>query len=236
MATTSNDDKKTEDWDFKINDVEKEDRLEKGSKRAVSDTGVRKLIKRNKSDDLKLAYDKVPKRASRSDAEAYINKSQHTHGTKDTSTPMLAVRAQAFAIDAVIIGVFYLLARNAQLLDVVFNWVDQAMLKSGMGQLPDNPNVDYILSGGIFAVCYFCIFVVLTTFTAKSPGKFVAKILVDDIDGGDIGFVRTFLREMIFKPISAVSIIGILIAFMNPHRRALHDFLAKSVVRKDYNH
>ena len=235
MAVTSSDEKNSEDWDFKIKDIEKEDRLEKGPKKAVSDTGVRNLMKRGKKEDLKLAFDKIPKRVSRSDTEAYLNKSQHTHGGKDTSTPDIAVRGKAFAIDAVIMGVFYLLSRNSQLLDVLFNWVDQAMVKLALGQLPEDPRVDYLLSAGIFVVLYFFIFVLLITFTSKSPGKFATKILVDDIDGGDIGFFRTFLREMIFKPISALTIIGIFMPFMNPQRRALHDFLSKSVIRIDYN-
>ncbi|HAZ12320.1 MAG: hypothetical protein A2X86_03695 [Bdellovibrionales bacterium GWA2_49_15] len=237
MTATSDDSKDSgkEDWDFKLNDIEKEDRLDKGPKKAVSDTGVRKLIRRNKSEELKLAHDKVPKRVSRSDADAYINKSQHTHGSKDTSTPFLADRGKAFAIDAIIMGAFYLLSRNTQILDLLFNWVDLAMVKVGMGALPEDPRVDYLLSGGVFIVFYFFIFAVVPAFTAKSPGKYVAKILVDDIDGGDLGFFRTVFREMIFKPISILTVIGALMPFANSQRRALHDFLSKSVVRKDYN-
>ena len=33
MAVTSSDEKNSEDWDFKIKDIEKEDRLEKGPKK-----------------------------------------------------------------------------------------------------------------------------------------------------------------------------------------------------------
>ncbi len=233
---TASDDEKKGDWDFKVADVEKEDRLEKkGPKRATSDTGIRKLMTRNKEADLKLAFDKVPKRVSRSDTEAYVNKDQHTHGKKDTSTPMLAERAKAFAIDAILMGVGYLLAKNERVLDLAYGWIEKGMTALSLGKIPDDPRVDYVLSGLIFVAFYFVVFIPLLTFTAKSPGKFVAKILVDDIDGGDIGFMRTVFREMIFKPISILTVFGALMPFMNSQRRALHDFLAKSIVRKDYN-
>ena len=74
------------------------------------------------------------------------------------------------------------------------------MVKLALGQLPEDPRVDYLLSAGIFVVLFLYLRFAYN-FYFKSPGKFV-KNFIDDIDGG-YWFFRTFLREMIFKPISA---------------------------------
>lgn len=224
-----------EEWDFTLKDIEKEDKKEKGPSKAQSNTGIRKLISKNKTADLKLAFDKVPKQVSRSNAEAYVNKDAHTTGKKDTSTPFLAERAKAFAIDGAVMGVFYMLSKSSFFLDFSFGLLEKIMDQGKLGAVPDNTYVDYALIAVNFTFFYFLVFVLLVTFTSKSPGKFACKILVDDMDGGEIGFLRTFFRELVFKPISILSVIGIFMPLMNSSRRSLHDVLAKTVVRKDYN-
>jgi len=230
----SNNDDNKGDWDFRVTDLEEQAKKEKGPQKVASDTGIRRLMKKGKDPKLDLAFDKIPKKISRSDAEAMINKDHHTTGQKDTSTPIIGIRMTSAIIDIVFVAVLYLVAKGGLFMNFSFNQLDKLYGVIGMGELPENNSTDAILLAGNFFILYFFVFVIPAAFFSKTPGKFFNKIIIDDIDGGEIGFVRTFFREVICKPISAISLFGLLMVFMNPKRRCLHDFLSKSIVRKDY--
>jgi len=229
----SDSNKKDDDWSFQVEDIEKIKRKEEGPKKVASGTGIRQLIKKNKVKDLKLDHENIPKRISRSNTEEYMNTDQHSKGLKDTSTPDIMRRGKAFAIDMVICLILFLLAKI--LIDTTYPWLEQFLVRIGQDSILDNSaiesHIDFIVRGFNFVVLYFIVFVPLASFSGKTPGKFVCKIIVEDIDGGYIGFFRTLLRELILKPLCLVSVVGVLILFGNKKRRALHDFLAKSIVR-----
>lgn len=67
-----------------------------------------------------------------------------------------------------------------------------------------------------------------------TPGKTLMKIkVVDFVTGKNIGYLKTFVREIIGKPISAILlIIGFLMPLFRKDQRALHDLLAKTQVQE----
>lgn len=76
----------------------------------------------------------------------------------------------------------------------------------------------------------YIVFVVFLSATATTVGKKIMDLEVRDIDRPTITISQAFLREMILKPLSIISIFGILYVFVNKERKTLHDILSLTFV------
>ena len=75
---------------------------------------------------------------------------------------------------------------------------------------------------------------VLAGLTGLTIGKWATGLRVCRADGRDIGMVRAFLRHFIGYPISFLLLgVGFLMAAFTPGNRALHDWIAGTVVVRD---
>ena len=86
----------------------------------------------------------------------------------------------------------------------------------------------------IVAVNFFLLFLLLYIFPVfsmkRTIGKVFIKIEIEDINDGLVGGFRVVLREIVLKPISILTIIGIVIAFTNKKKRSLHDYLTATYI------
>lgn len=74
-------------------------------------------------------------------------------------------------------------------------------------------------------------FVILPMFTGKSVGKFLTGLRIVKTDGNSPSIATLFVRHLIGYPLTILSLgIGFLFAVLNQKGRALHDFLAGTVV------
>jgi uncharacterized RDD family membrane protein YckC len=74
-------------------------------------------------------------------------------------------------------------------------------------------------------------FVILPMFTGKSIGKFLTGLRIVRTDGNSPSIGTLFIRHLIGYPLTILSLgIGLLFAVLNQKGRALHDFLAGTVV------
>lgn len=74
-------------------------------------------------------------------------------------------------------------------------------------------------------------FVILPMFTGKSVGKFLTGLRIVKTDGNSPSIATLFVRHLIGYPLTVLSLgIGFLFAVLNQKGRALHDFLAGTVV------
>lgn len=74
-------------------------------------------------------------------------------------------------------------------------------------------------------------FVILPMFTGKSIGKFLTGLRIVKTDGNAASAATLFARHLIGYPLSILSLgIGFLFAVLNQKGRALHDFIAGTVV------
>lgn len=74
-------------------------------------------------------------------------------------------------------------------------------------------------------------FVILPMFTGKSIGKFLTGLRIVKTDGNSPSAATLFIRHLIGYPLTVLSLgIGFLLAVLNHKGRALHDFLAGTVV------
>lgn len=80
----------------------------------------------------------------------------------------------------------------------------------------------------VFAVVF--VFVFMLSATNTTFGKNIMGLQVRDIDRPGISLPQAFLREIILKPLSLLSVLGILYSLINEDRRTLHDVLSSTIV------
>lgn len=221
MAASNNGD----DWDFKLG-------KEEPKKATANREQVREILEKRPVREKKLDLDQptVVQNVSRRNAEHYIN----TKGGKNTAPQfkpaLLTERAISIMIDCAAVTGFWMLGRYFGKATIKFlvPLLEQYQLR----YLLDHDYVYYVITGINFSLLYLLLWVPLATYTGKTPGKFSAKIYIEDVDGGGIGFMRTLLRETLYKFISLVSIFGPFMFLFHKERRSLHDLLAKTTVRR----
>lgn len=81
-----------------------------------------------------------------------------------------------------------------------------------------------------FLLGIYIIFVVFLSATNTTVGKRAMDLQVRDVDSSTISLSQAFLREMILKPLSFLSILGVLYVFVNKERKTLHDLLSSTLV------
>jgi uncharacterized RDD family membrane protein YckC len=76
---------------------------------------------------------------------------------------------------------------------------------------------------------------VLAGLSGKTVGKWTTGLRIERLDGGPPGIGWALLRHFVGYPVSFVPLgLGFLIAAVNPTGRALHDFIAVTVVVREY--
>lgn len=91
-------------------------------------------------------------------------------------------------------------------------------------------------TGGFIVALGFTVlnFVLLTAWRGQTVGKWATGLRIEQMDGRDLSVVRALLRHLIGYPLSFLTLgLGFLVAVFNAHGRALHDFLAGTVVVRD---
>jgi uncharacterized RDD family membrane protein YckC len=74
-------------------------------------------------------------------------------------------------------------------------------------------------------------FVVLAGITGRSIGKWTTGLRIERTHGGPPGILRILIRHVFGYPLSLIPFaLGFLIVTVNPSGRALHDYLAGTVV------
>ena len=77
----------------------------------------------------------------------------------------------------------------------------------------------------------FLNFVVVTAFSGRTIGKWVAGLRIERRDGVRLSFGRALLRHLVGYPLTLLTLgVGFLVAAFSAEGRALHDFLAGTVV------
>jgi len=75
---------------------------------------------------------------------------------------------------------------------------------------------------------------VLAGFTGRSIGKWATGLRVVRNSGEEVGVGRIFLRHFVGYPVSFLTLgIGFILATLTSRGRALHDFIADTIVLRD---
>ena len=77
-------------------------------------------------------------------------------------------------------------------------------------------------------------FVLLTAWRGQTIGKWATGLRIEQMDGRDLSVVRALLRHLVGYPLSFLTGgLGFLVSIFNAQGRALHDFVAGTVVVRD---
>ena len=74
-------------------------------------------------------------------------------------------------------------------------------------------------------------FIVLPVFTGRTIGKWVTDLRIERTDGDPLSYPRSILRHVVGYALTVATLgLGFLLAAFTPSGRALHDFVAGTVV------
>lgn len=77
-------------------------------------------------------------------------------------------------------------------------------------------------------------FVLLTAWRGQTIGKWATGLRIEQMDGMDLSVWRALLRHIIGYPLSILAfVVSLLLVIFHPQARALHDFIAGTVVVRD---
>src|SRR4051812_26763524 len=91
----------------------------------------------------------------------------------------------------------------------------------------------FVLTAGYIAVASvaFLNFIVITSFSGRTLGKWMAGLRIERRDGEPLSFVRALVRHLVGYALTALTLgLGFLISAFDSKGRALHDLLAGTVV------
>lgn len=89
--------------------------------------------------------------------------------------------------------------------------------------------LNFIYAYGMYALFYS----VVIFFLGSTFGKYIYKLIVCDEYLVPYSVQTLIQRELIFKPLSYLSVLGICLVYINKHRQALHDILCETYVMSD---
>ena len=93
-----------------------------------------------------------------------------------------------------------------------------------------NSTTSVIIHALVFALDIFIVFALFLSYTNTSIGKKPFGLSVRGKYHYEISVSQAALRELVFKPISILSVVGVLWAFLDKEKRTLHDILSATYV------
>lgn len=220
-----------ESWDFKVADehleqVEIKKKTVRATGKPPSPSDLKKAPKKKKE----LQIDGVKrKRMSRS---AIARRDTALANAKEIMAPTFFKRGMATVIDLAIQGGVWF---GADFMKPTLHYhVVKLLEEKGISQTLDPILFDNILAGTVtFVACFLLVYFPAISFKA-TPGKSMMQIRIGHKVIGDrpSGFM-ILVREMILKPISMVSVVGLLIGIKNDGNRCLHDMLTNTALYID---
>jgi uncharacterized RDD family membrane protein YckC len=236
MSDSKNDKDKDKDkdgdWDFKVSEehleqvkIKRKATKASGSASTIAPAQLKKPKKKKN-----LEIDQVErKRISRS---AIARRDAALQNYAELMPPTILNRGIATIVDfSIIAGLGYLgYFLRPQL---HYHYV-KLLAEKGINQTLD-PN---LLDNGLMGVFVFMSAFLVIYFPAmafkKTPGKSMMNIRIGHATiGVTPGKMAILMRELIFKPISIVSVIGLLIGIKNDGARCLHDMLTGTALYID---
>ena len=221
------DSKKDDSWSFQIDPSDTKEK--KKERKSVNPSSLlKKTSSKKKGKGLSLDYENKPDRISRSKLASQEAESNELAN----NLPSIELRLKAGFVDGLIYtGIYfvsnYINKHESNLLSSIISSIDLPAISKMM-------EVSEIRVATIYIMIMLLFYFIVPVISGKTIGKMFFNLIIDDKDGGRIGVFRTFLREIILKPLSLLTVIGLASMFFNKSRVTLHDLIIKSVVRKNY--
>ena len=212
-----------DDWDFKIDRGVAPEVEKKPAKKKRSLEDIAEAFAPEEQKDLSLDHEAVPPRSARIEN---FKKTVALQRFAEIKPAPLARRIQAGLVDLAFVSAC---AGSAWLSFPM--WREKLERSLPPGLLGNVPYPQLVLEYSIPVIVIFLVHVFPSCWWRKSLGKrmFSLRIGWKEDDCG-VPKKAVLWREVVAKPISCISVIGLVFVFIGKRRRALHDFLSGTVV------
>ncbi|MEC7278346.1 MAG: RDD family protein [Bdellovibrionota bacterium] len=222
----------SDDWDFKVSDEHLEQVQIKKSQVKAADSA--NLLKRKgtgtpkKKRELQVETKKKKKMTRAAIARRDIALQQQA----EIIHPGLITRTVASLIDLGFLGGLYF--AGTLLTPIMNQHYVKFLREKGINQTLDPALLNMILAGAFTFVAALLLIYIPAFLYFKTPGKMMMNIRIGHpVIGERPSRFMVFLRELVFKPLSVVSVLGVLIGIKNDDNRCLHDFICRTALFVD---
>lgn len=216
---------KPDDWSFKVadEDLEHVQIKKKVTKASGATPSISSLKKPKKNRELGVEAPQK-KRLSRS---ALAKRDAALAAYAEMMPPEIPKRVIATIIDyGLMVGFAFIL--KLLIPTIEYHYV-KFLAEQGMNQTLPPDELHTLLVGVPLFVIFILFLVIPSTFYNKTPGKSMMKMRIGHKEIGERpsrSFL--FLRELVFKPVSIGSVVGILLGLKGEWNRTLHDYICQT--------
>lgn len=216
-------------WDFKI------DKNKAGSDLTKKTVAIPRVKKNNESlfeeDSKKIGVNEnvtIRRKSRRELAKEYEREEdKYVEPHPDTLYGSFFRRFAAFGIDVFICSVLTIVG----LTYFPSFFIENERVVSALTGLSFYHAEFYLLTS--LLLFYFFLVIAPHIVFGASFGKKMMNVKVFGIDREKQGFFKGALRELFFKPVSLISLVGVLICFFSKKRKMLHDHLLRTEVHRE---
>ncbi len=235
--------KKDKDWDFKVpedgrervrNKVKSRNPDSKNNQTLDPRTGQKDTIKKARqkleTPNQKLSIgDTQGMRKKRSSRSQLAQQYEYEDKIERLQRTPAMGRVIAGGIDIVYIGT--IIFASQFLIPIAKKEYMNYLVENSINQmLPPNTLHQYIWMA-IALSCFLVLYFLPTMLIGKSMGKAMKGYRIGDVvDSTSISRSKIFIREFILRPLSALSVLGVVMMFFNKKKQTLHDLILKTSV------
>jgi len=217
---------KPDDWSFKVADedlehVQMKKKTTRASGATPSMTSLKKTTKKKRELGVEAPHKKRISRSALAKRDAALS------AYADMMPPEIYKRVMATVIDYGLVAGF---AFGLKLLipTIEYHYV-KVLAQQGMNQTLPPDELHTLLVGVPLFILFILFLVIPSSLFYKTPGKSMMDMRIGHKDIGDRpSRFMLFLRELIFKPLSIVSVIGVLLGLKGEWKRTLHDYICQT--------
>jgi uncharacterized RDD family membrane protein YckC len=224
--------KKDDNWDFKVDeaDLKATQKPRKKVKASGGDDNISPEEINRKKKKRKLEVESVRKTKMTRAAIARRDAALEQYAELMPPGPISRILSTVidYGLIALIFGVSYYFYE-----DIRYQYV-QLLSEKGINQTLPPDQLKQLLIGVITFLGSFVLIFMPAVFSQKTPGKTLMNIRIGHATIGERPTKKAILlREMILKPLSVISVLGVLIGLKNDGSRCLHDMLTGTALYID---
>lgn len=224
MSQSKKDEKGTGSWDFKL-DTEVQKELDAPVTTADRLKEQKEKAKLTNTKNLKVTQKKIS--LTRTQLAEQESKSHHINQSNVSSE----LRLKSSLADLLFLCLLYILAKSSFVLNPLALGIIQYFKSNNIAYYLENlPDFKLILVALIYLGFFLLFYLLPTVLTARSPGKWIFKIKVEDEEGGQPNRNTMLARETVGKLLSLLSVYGIYLTFVEKKGLGLHDKMFSTVV------
>jgi len=221
-------DKKEENWDFSLDESDLKNKAEKKELKKKSTIKKKPLLSSQKKENLALDTKAKPSRKSRTQMAIDEEGQRTMKGREISMRPSHFLRLSSYVLDQLYLSFLFGASTQITTMTPIFEELEKDYgLTDLSAQLPLA-----IADISLFVLLFVVLYIVPIGVWSTSPGKALVGLKIGREGKKSVGLINAFWREVIFKPITIVSFLGLLPILFSEKRKGLHDYLSGTYVTR----